>query len=122
MKDPNQAQLMVFSSRFDELAEIIEEAHRYGTSIESEEQYSRLRQWFLIHYKNVRETLRSVMADSGERKGWLNWPGEDLDCFELLIKPPTLDGIARWNDEVLILRLRVIRTAISELKGSHVFA
>lgn len=114
-------QLATFGKRFEELEGIILDAHLYGTNPHSEESYLRLRNWFLVHYKDVKGLLRPGLTEGSER-GILEWPGQELDSFERLIGTPSLDALALLSDDTLTKRFDRVRDALRQVNGSPALA
>lgn len=112
--------LEMFHSQFSEVADVIEEATRYGTSPQTEEKYVRLRAWLLVHYKGIQAALAPLLPaeePGGER---MLWHGKRLDAFEKLMASATLERVVRQPESVLTKRLQGVRTALDSLVSEPV--
>lgn len=116
----NTDRLVNFGDCFRELAELVLDATRYGTSPFAEDQYLRLRSWLLMNYKGVREQIRPVMPHEANAKSNMGWPGSDLDSFEQLMSCSTLDQVTRQPERILTMRLKAISAALERAVGGAV--
>ena len=112
--------LVLFGTRFEEVAGLIEEANLYGTSPKLEERYARLRAWLLLHYRSVREVLRPLMPleETGAEK--MLWLGASTDSFERLMSCSTLERVVGQPQDVMVGRLKGVRSALSLAMGDAV--
>lgn len=102
----------IFLDHFSELADVVEDACRYGVSPGLETRYAGVRAWMLTNYRLFKIGLAPYLPQV-VRKGNLSWEAPH-DSVESLFHPPTLDELCRRSQVSLGQTLSQTRHAVQE--------
>lgn len=103
-----------FSSKFEDLVDIVCAGANYGPEPLLSAKYEQLRLWMMTHYPPLQGLLSTKLNPKHRSSSEL-----PQDALERLFQPNTLEALLATDDGSMIERIMETRSAIEEL-SSHV--